>query len=92
MIVKHFNFGWMEVIIAGQECFRVAATIAVTRRRFVSVAKVGVGSCLYVAIADNVKIVTTSERGTIAVVGVDGVVVVFVDRSFEWFQVVFVAE
>ena len=85
MIVEHFDFGRMEFIIASEESSGVAASITITRRRFVSVAKVGVGSCLDVAVVNDVKVMATSKRRTIAVVCVDSVVVVSVDGRFEWF-------
>ena len=85
VIEEHFDFGRMESIIASEESFGIAASITVTRRRFVRVAKVGVGSCLDVAVIDDVKVVATSERRTIAVVCVDSIVVVSVDGCFEWF-------
>ncbi len=92
MVEKHFDFGWVEIIIASQESFGVAPTVIVTRWRFIGVTKVGVRPSLNVTIVYEVEVVTSSESGTIAIVGVDGIVVVSVNGCFEWLQIVLVTE
>ena len=92
MIIEHFNFRWFELIIAWQECSGVAWAITVTRWGSVRVAKVGVRRCVPVCVVCNVKIVPSSESRSIAVIGVDGIIVVFVHGWFKRFYVVFVAE
>ena len=91
-IVIHFNFAHTEVVIAGQKGFGVACSIIVTRRRSVGVTKIGVGPRVCVGVAPDVKIVSTTEGGTIAIVGVDSILVVSVHWCFEWLEVVFVTE
>lgn len=54
--------------------------------------KVGVRRCVPVGVVSNVKIVSSSKSGSIAIVGVDGIIVVFVYGCFKRSYIVFVAE
>lgn len=92
MIIKYFNLGWSELIIARQECFGVACAVTVTRRWSVGVPKVGVRICIRVGVVGDVEIVASTKRGSITIVGVDSIIVISVHGCFEWFHVVLVAE
>ena len=84
MVVKHFDFGWLEPIITRQESFCVACAVVEPRRGSVSVSKIGIRSCVGIGVVCDVKVVSSTKCRSIAIVGIDSVIMISINGCFEW--------